>query len=181
MRFYYSTNFKYLLLPPKAMKLPKQSRFIGPASIIKRFAAFIIDVLILNLVVLAPLQSLFAGIVPSGFRESYHYLTSNAHASNLVFGISIFVGLMFFIYFTVLEKVYGQSIGKMLMHISVVSETKQLTWWQVIVRNLFVLPFFPFILLWVIDPLMMAFSAENRRLSDILSKTKVVQSFLFSP
>lgn len=85
------------------------------------------------------------------------------------------MGLLAFMYFTVLEKKFEQSIGKMMTHIYVVSDEKEMKFWQVAVRNLFFIPIFPFILLWVLDPLLMIINKQNKRLSEIVSKTKVVE------
>ena len=72
-----------------------------------------------------------------------------------------------------------QTIGKMLMKIYVVSDTKTLNPWQLLVRNLVFIPIFPFVLLWLIDPLFMFFTKTNQRLSEILSKTRVVEKYSF--
>ena len=60
--------------------------------------------------------------------------------------------------------------------IYVVSDDGMKTW-QVLARNIVFIPIFPFILLWVLDPLFMFFTKTNQRLSEILSKTKVVEKY----
>ena len=62
------------------------------------------------------------------------------------------------------------------MGLYVVSETGKLSLSQIMLRNLALLPFFPFIALWVIDPGFMMFTKTQRRLSDVISRTKVIQS-----
>ena len=76
-----------------------------------------------------------------------------------------------------LEKKMGQTIGKVLMRIYVVSDNNNLKTWQLLTRNLIFIPIFPFVLLWIIDPLFMFFTKTNQRLTEILSKTKVVEEF----
>ena len=77
------------------------------------------------------------------------------------------------------EGLLRQSIGKIFTNIYVVSETKELKLWQLLVRNLFLIPFFPFVLLWIVDPAFMFFTKDNKRLSEILSKTKVVEKYQY--
>ena len=101
-----------------------------------------------------------------------------------------------------LEKKMGQTIGKMLMKIYVVdarekvagenartlafmasshstSDNNNLKTWQLLARNLVFIPMFPFVLLWVLDPLFMFFTKTNQRLTEILGRTKVVEKYSF--
>jgi uncharacterized RDD family membrane protein YckC len=77
----------------------------------------------------------------------------------------------------ILEKELNQTPGKMLFNLYVTSQTKDLKYWQLFVRSMFLIPVFPFVLLWVIDPIVMLFTKENQRLSEILSRTKVVEKY----
>jgi len=162
------------------LKLPKQKTFTGPALVWKRILAFFIDILIINFIILFPFKSLFQKIMPSSlsFEETFS-LVSAPGLSNLIVLTSLFVGILMVAYFVILEGKLGQSIGKILTHIYVASETKELKFWQLLVRSLFLMPFFPFILLWIIDPVFMFFTKDNKRLSEILSKTKVVEKYQY--
>lgn len=162
------------------LNLPKQKTFTGPALIWKRALAFFIDLIIINLIILFPFQRLFERISPSSlsFQETFDLFNSQ-EISGLITLISIFVSMLMIMYFTILEGRTGQSIGKMLLNIYVTSDIKELKLWQLLVRNLFLIPVFPFILLWILDPAFMIFSKDHKRLSDILSKTKVVQSYQY--
>ena len=71
----------------------------------------------------------------------------------------------------------SQTIGKMLMKVYVVSDNKDLKRWQLLTRNLVFIPIFPFVLLWILDPLFMFFTKTNQRLTEILSKTRVVEKY----
>ena len=73
----------------------------------------------------------------------------------------------------------SQSIGKMLMKIYVISDNKVLKTWQLLVRNIVFIPIFPFVLLWILDPLFMFFTKTNQRLTEILGKTRVVEKYSF--
>jgi len=81
------------------------------------------------------------------------------------------------LYFMLLEKKLNQSPGKILFNLYVVSQEKELKYWQLFVRNMFLIPFFPFVLLWIIDPIVMLFTKQNQRLSEILSRTKTVEKY----
>ncbi|PIN68596.1 hypothetical protein COV93_08920, partial [Candidatus Woesearchaeota archaeon CG11_big_fil_rev_8_21_14_0_20_43_8] len=82
------------------------------------------------------------------------------------------------LYFALTEFKLGQSFGKMLLQLRVRSDTKDLRLYQCLLRSIFLIPVFPFILLWIADPLSMAFTKDSRRLSEILSKTRTVQDYV---
>src|SRR3989338_4139958 len=163
----------------KRLNLPKEKTFIGPALIWKRIAAFFIDMLILNLIVLFPFRALFKSIIPQdySFSEAYRLLGSSANFTGYISSISLVMSIMVILYFFMLERKMSQTIGKMLMKIYVASDNKDLKAWQLLARNLVFLPVFPFVLLWIIDPLFMFFTKTNQRLTEILSKTRVVERY----
>ncbi len=165
----------------KRLNLPKEKTFIGPALIWKRIAAFFIDMAILNLFVLFPFRGLFKGIIPKdySFSETYKFLSSSTDYTSFLTSVSFIMSILIILYFIMLERKIGQTIGKMLMKIYVVSDTKTLNTWQLLVRNLVFIPIFPFVLLWLIDPLFMFFNKTNQRLSEVLSKTKVIEKYSF--
>lgn len=162
------------------LKLPKQKTFTGPAFVWKRVLAFLIDLLIINFIILFPFRKLFQKIIPTtvSFKETFN-LVNTSELNTLIITISIFAAILMILYFTILEGKLGQSIGKILTNIYVVSELKELKLWQLLVRNLFLIPFFPFILLWIADPLFMFFTKDKKRLSEILSKTKVIEKYQY--
>ena|SRR3989338_4861446 len=161
------------------LNLPKERSFIGPALVWKRIAAFFIDMLILNLVVFFPFRSLFESILPKeySFSEAYRLMSSSTHYTGYISSLAFVMSFLVILYFTMLEKRMGQTIGKMLMKVYIVSDINSLKAWQVIVRSLVFIPIFPFILLWIVDPLFMFFTKTNQRLAEVLSKTKVVERY----
>ena len=163
----------------KRLNLPKEKTFVGPALIWKRIIAFFIDILIINLVILFPFRNLFENLIPKEYSlsEAYKFLSSSTHYTGYINFIAFVMAILIIIYFTMLEKRMGQSIGKMLMKIYVVSETNNLRTWQLLARNLVFIPVFPFVLLWILDPLFMFFTKTNQRLCEILSKTRVVEKY----
>ena len=175
--------YKYKINPINIMKrlnLPKERTFIGPALLWKRIAAFFIDIIIINLVILFPFRTLFQKIIPTdySFSEAYR-LFSSANYSGFLASVSFVASLLVILYFFMLENKSQQTIGKMLMKIYVSGETDNLRKWQLLARNIVFIPLFPFILLWILDPLFMFFTKSNQRLTEILSKTKVVEKYSF--
>ncbi len=160
-------------MPSRRLNLPKQRKTKVPANIIKRFLAFIADIIIVSFIV-SPLETVIRSVIPGS--SSAFNLISTAPTS-LLTAVSIVIAAIAIIYFSVLEYRFGQTIGKMIAGISIVSENRKLTYWQCLIRNLFLLPFIPFVLLWVIDPLYAIFTRENRRFSDIIAKTKAIEYY----
>lgn len=163
----------------KQLNLPKEKSFIGPALIWKRIAALFIDIIILNLIVLFPFRGLFQGIIPKeySFSEAYKFLSSSTNYTSFITSVSFIMSVLIILYFLLLERKMSQTVGKMIMKIYVVGDNKTLNTWQLLMRNLVFIPIFPFVLLWVLDPLFMFFTKTNQRLSEILSKTKVVEKY----
>ncbi|MBI2101108.1 RDD family protein [Candidatus Woesearchaeota archaeon] len=161
------------------LNLPKEKTFTGPALIWKRIAAFFIDMIIVNLVVLFPFRALFRNTIPKdySFSEAYRLLGSSANFTGYISSISLVMSILIILYFYLMERKMSQTIGKMLMKIHVVSDNNEAKAWQLLARNLVFLPVFPFVLLWAVDPLFMFFTKTNQRLTEILGKTRVVEIY----
>ena len=158
---------------------PKRGKEIAAqASILKRAFAFAIDILLVEFIVLFPFSRIFDKIVPqeASISEAFKLLRGSYYDSSLII-IVILTAIPTIAYFAMLEKDFGQTIGKKLLHLYVVSDGKDMKHWQAIARSLFLLPVFPFVLLMFIDPLVMLFTKEHQRLSEILSRTKVVEKY----
>ena len=155
----------------------KGKEFLAQASVLKRLFAFLIDLLIINVIVLFPFKRIFSSIVPDpeSFSKTMNFLSNNSSIAFTV--IVLAVAFLSILYFMIFEKKLQQSPGKMLFNLYVKSQTKDLKYWQLFVRSVFLIPLFPFILLWIIDPLVMFFNKDGQRLSEILSKTKVVERY----
>jgi len=163
----------------KKLNLPKEKTFTGPATLWKRAVAFVIDILIINLIILFPFRKLFQKILPDSlsFTETYSYINQDSGFNNIVMFLTLVVAFLSILYFYILEKKLHQSIGKMLFKIYVVGDEKEIKGWQLLVRNMFLIPLFPFILLWILDPIFLIFNKNGQRLSEILSKTKVIEKY----
>ena len=160
------------------MGIKKGKTILAQASILKRAAAFFIDLVIINMVILFPFRSIFEKIIPEtdSFSKALDFLSNNADSASITV-IILLISIISILYFMILEKNLNQSVGKMLFNLYVNSQTKDLKYWQLFVRSIFLIPLFPFILLWIIDPIVMFFTKENQRLSEILSRTKVVEKY----
>lgn len=163
---------------PKKLNLPKEKIVIAPANIIKRILAFAFDLILISFIIY-PLESILRSFVPetASYTEALALMSDPANLS-LITTVTVAISIIALIYFTVLEYKFSQTIGKTITRLYVVSDYKKLNFWQCLVRNIFLLPFIPFILLWVIDPLYVFFTKENKRFSDVLAKTKVIEKIV---
>ena len=164
----------------RGLNLPKQRTFTGPAMIWRRILAFVADIALINLVVLFPFKKVVRGAIPefSSYTEAYNFLVNNPSYTKDLTILYLAISFIVLLYFVILEYKIQQTPGKMILRISIVSETKKMSFWQALLRSLFIIPLFPFVLLWVIDPLFMIFTKTNQRLSEILSKTKTTETYI---
>ncbi|MBI2140644.1 RDD family protein [Candidatus Woesearchaeota archaeon] len=166
----------------KWLGLPEQSFYAGPAGFVKRFLAFIIDLSIINLTVLFPFRRIIGNIMPGAgtFQESLARILSNEGLQGSILIVSTAISVFVLLYFAVLEFKLQTTPGKYFFRLFVASDGKKLTFMQAAGRSMFFLPIFPFFLLGIADPLMMIFHKGNRRLSEILTKTRTVEYYAYS-
>ena len=157
----------------------KGNIIFAQAPILKRLLAFIIDIAILEFIVLLPFSRALDNSIPKAesFSQMFGMLSSNPSYYGLVTITTAIASFLAMLYFVILEKKIGQTAGKKLLNLHVISQEKDISYWQIIVRNLLFIPIFPFVLLWIVDPIVMLFTKENQRLSEILSRTKVVERY----
>ncbi|MBD3310458.1 hypothetical protein GF351_04520 [Candidatus Woesearchaeota archaeon] len=150
----------------------------GPAMLWKRLFAFIVDFFVLELIVVLPFRNILTGMMPQqGITATYEFLARNQGTANIMFMVTFIMVSLMFLYFTVLEYGFGQSIGKMLMDIRAESVKGDLKLWQVLVRNMWIFPVFPFVVLWVVDPAYMIFTKDHTRFSEMITRTRTVQEY----
>ena len=163
------------------INIPTQRLFIGPASHIKRLLAFLLDIVIINFVLLWPFEKLLTSLVPSNTTFLFQTTTISVPLLITMFAI----GIVMLLYFTLFELAIGQTPGKILFDLYVVStnikdkKEIKLTFGQIITRNLFIIPVFPFFLLILIDPIFALFNVNNQRFLEIVSHTIVVQRYIY--
>ena len=151
--------------------------FLAKAFILKRAAAFFIDMVIINTIILIPFRKVFERIIPESesFLKTLEYFSNITNSTSITI-VLLAVSFISILYFIILEKNLGQSVGKIIFNLYVKSQTKDLKYWQLFVRSIFLIPIFPFALLWIIDPIVLIFTKNHQRLSEILSGTKVVEN-----
>ncbi len=158
--------------------MKKRGVFLAPALLWKRILAFVIDILIIELIIAAPFRSHLKNIVPgTSYSEVMNFIMSNPQVSyklSMIMGIIATLGIL---YFTILEFKTQQTIGKMIMKIFTVSQKKQPRFWQYLLSNLTFLPFFPFAILWIVDPIYIIFTKNNQRFMERISHVHTVQAY----
>lgn len=161
----------------RGLNLPKERKFVGPASFLKRVAAFLIDLFVIYFIIGYPLNSLLKKLIPptDSFTDYFKYLV-DPQFPPIAFVVIASLEIISLLYFVALEYRLGQSLGKMMMKIYIVSDKKELKIWQVVVRSLFLLVD----IIWMIDVIYYVFNKEKRRLFEVLSKTRTVQKYVMT-
>ena len=137
----------------------------------KRLLSVAIDLFIINFVLLAPFSSLIALIIPS---TSFAVLSLGERTLTRLSMVLLVMACFVVLYFALFEYFLGQSPGKAALRLIVRSRTGQaIRLWQALCRHLVWLPLFPFVLLWLLDPLWFIFS--SRRLSESLTRTNTFE------
>lgn len=165
------------------LNLPKARIMEAPASFGKRAAAFFVDMIIIQIVLFAPFKEIVNNLIPQGINyvELIGYLENNPGVQESMTVVLAVFGILTVMYFTAYEFYLSQTIGKMLFGIYIRSEDgKQAkpSIIQIIVSNLTFVPFFPFMILWVIDPVHMLFSPKRQRFMEKISKVVVMQRYM---
>ena len=138
-----------------------------PASLWKRLLAYILDVLIINLIVIIPFSPALKNL-----EKDIPNLLFNQNNKELIM-ISTIITILTLFYFIALEFKTRQTIGKMALGIHVSNiERKELTITQIIMRNLTK----PFTLILIVDTVYMFFKKTNQRLFEVFSRTQVVEN-----
>ena len=141
------------------------------APLWKRGLAYLVDMVIVGVVVVLPLEPTLEGLSQgSSFFGGYSFLQSNPHLALKLLVLSLAIALLTVLYWAILEYKLRQSVGKLLLGIKVVSTKKTFTFSQCFVRN--ITKFTSLFLL--LDVLYMLFKGGNQRYTEVLSKTEVL-------
>jgi len=125
------------------LALPEEKKIELPARISKRIFGFIIDFFLLQFAVLFPLQKLLPET--TSLTQAMIQIGSLPDALLTVFAATI--GLVLLLYFSLFECYLGYTPGMRLVGI----QTTRMTFSQAVLRNIFVIPVFPFPIMWVIE------------------------------
>ena len=166
------------------LDLPQKPVFLGPATLWKRIAAFIFDLFVIDFFILSLFRDIIAKTLGenSDILSTYSMIENNPaqmQALTLVFAL---ITLLSITYFVLSQYATGQTLGCMLMRIMVVAQVGKgkyadPTFTQCIIRNAFLIPTIPFILLWIVDPLYLLFTKKGQRLTEWLSSTMVIEQY----
>ena len=118
----------------------------------------------------------------NNIMETYKYIQGDTGTATVLFLVFMILTSLTLAYFILQEYLIGQTIGKILFRLKIVTVVDDETlgpinFWQSIVRSLFLIPTIPFILMWIIDPVYLLFTKKGQRLSEWLCKTKVIEVF----
>jgi uncharacterized RDD family membrane protein YckC len=158
------------------LNLPKPRMYLYPASFLKRAISFLIDALALNYIVLFPFHSIIQRSMPSGlgFTNMSSYLSSNPTVFKSLAVLFVIISIIAFSYFVMMQFNFSQTLGQMFMNIYIYNKGG-VKFWQCVVDNLFILPIFPFILFWFIEPVSLLFTKKRvlERLANLNYVTKI--------
>ncbi|MFP4656422.1 MAG: RDD family protein [Candidatus Woesearchaeota archaeon] len=178
------------------------------ASLLKRIFAFLIDMIILNIFVLAPFNNLIAEMMGErSFNNIYQNMALNPDIMTSMTSMTSIVissSILMLLYFIVLQRKFSQTLGMMIMNLYVmkipeishrayktgrekISAEKvrklnrqfRLSFWDALLRNLFLIPFVPFMFLWLADPLFLFFNKNSQRLTEFASRTMVIEMITY--
>ena len=126
----------------------------------KRVIAYVLDFIVVSALMWIVSYFLFGMIGPQNVYDAYRYLP-------------YVVPVLIFVYFVLLEKLAGASIGKAIMNIQVKSKNgADISWLQAIVRNLTKIYWIPIIFDWLIGKFL-----RTDRLFNNITRTTVVKAW----
>lgn len=171
---------KYLdaLITPQMTKT-----FLLPASLWKRAGAFIIDIALLDLVVFSPFKANLASLIAGAdtYQKAFQMLTASQESLSALMMASFFITLLTISYFTILEWKLGQTVGKILFNLFLVQvpskpdeKLSKPGFFQVLISNLSLVPFFPFVFLWPVEIISILFT--NNRFMERAARIQLVET-----
>lgn len=135
------------------------------ASMFKRLFALIIDLIVINIIIVSPFKEILMKFVETTTINFNQVIPSHIYTT------ITFISIVALLYFAIFQSRMQQTLGMMLLNIKV---DKKIGLGKAIVRNLFILPFFPFSLLWIIEPLYLHF--RGNRLLENLTHTRTIEN-----
>jgi uncharacterized RDD family membrane protein YckC len=133
------------------------------AGFFRRLLAFAADILILNVIVFSAFSSLISKNV------SFNTLSLKQGLSPQLSSIILLLGILSFVYFTLMEYSIGKTLGMMLVNIKADGE---LGFWRCFLRNIFIIPLFPITILWILDPVYLLI--KKKRFSESVTNTDTI-------
>jgi len=144
----------------------RTARVVENASFTRRSGAFLADLLLINITISAPFAPLFSDLFEKGFWQSSYelpvYTLAQLAAAMVLFAIVL-------AYFVLFEYLLGQTPGMMLLNTRAEGSSRL---WAAVARNIFLIPVFPIVLLWIIEPLFIL--VRRQSVLEQLSGTKTI-------
>ena len=140
----------------------------------KRTLALLLDVIIVNLIIIYPFRSVFVKYYGNITLEQSLRL-GEVPVPSAIYWVIIIISLLTLMYFTFFDYYISQTPGKMLLKIKSISlknKDQKIGLWDSLLKNCFVMPFFPFYIFWVVDPIYLIFYKE--RFLEKITFTKTV-------
>jgi len=135
----------------------------------KRFLAFLLDVAVVEFIITKPLNKI-VGDSFSGELGFSSFSELAAGSGKLIF-VSLVMGLLWVMYWAVLEYKIGQTLGGLVFKLRAKSEKGSLSFGRAFIRNLSKLS----IMLLLIDSINMFFTEKRQRFLEVYSRTMTVE------
>lgn len=148
-----------------ALRLPPQRIHVQDARLLRRLVAFLGDLLLLDLFVFAA----FSPILLSAERQLLSAFRGGFSVAPGVYAAGVSMALIALAYFALFEYLLGQTPGMMLLSL----HAENVTLGKALIRNSFLLPLFPFPLLWILEPIHLLW--RKTRLLELLTGTRTVE------
>jgi uncharacterized RDD family membrane protein YckC len=140
----------------------------------KRAVALLLDIIVVNLIIVYPFRGVFIKYFGNLTLEKSLSL-SEVPVPGAVYWTIFIISILTLLYFTFFDYYLGQTPGKMLLKIksiSIKNKDTSIGLWEALLKNCFALPFFPFYIFWIVDPIYLAFYKE--RFLERITFTKTV-------
>jgi uncharacterized RDD family membrane protein YckC len=148
----------------KELLRPRMTKVVQDAGFLRRLCSFVADILVLDLIITAPFTPLFSSLISRAGNNGFHMTYTRTEITAIVF-----LFLVVYLYFVLFEYLLGQTFGMMLANTRLAGNDGL---GAILVRNSFILPVFPFILLWILEPLMVLF--RKRSILEQVTKTRTI-------
>lgn len=143
-----------------------------PAALWKRAVAYIIDILIINLIIIYPFRNLLNLGEDAKFTEVYSHLAASPPLMYNILFVFLSIIILTILYWAVFEYKFSQTVGKMIMRISVISiGGGKLSFNSAVVRNLSKISTF----LLGLEVIFMLYKKTNQRYLETVSRTEVIE------
>lgn len=159
-------EFFFYMNPDEMIKNVGRTKLYEEASIIRRLGAFLVDLLILDFFVFGSLSILIKDVPDITSFQSI----ANFELTGTIIAIFVFAGILGLAYHSLLEYSLSATLGMTFFNLQLSEKT---SFPKCVLRNIFIIPIFPFTLFWIADPIYLII--KKRRLLEEITKTKTVK------